>query len=426
MASRNKYLLPFILVTSLFFLWAFLHNINPILIPHLKKACQLNDTQSALIDFAVYMAYFAVALPAGWFMNKYGFKKGIIFGLVLYGAGALLFLPSADTRSYSFFLAALFVIAGGATFLETIANPYITKLGDPETATQRLNFAQSFNGVGAFLAPLIGGKFILTGIEHSPETLKAMEQAGTLQTYLQEEANAVRIPYLVIGVVVFILVALFLVVKLPEGEETPSAASSAEDKFSFSVLSIPQVRWAVLAQFFYVGAQVGVGSFFIRYSKYTMDLPEKSASEYLALSMIGFMVGRFTGTFFMKFISPARLLMIYSTICIGLLFVASFVSGPVAVYAVMAVPFFMSIMFPTIFALGIAGLGAAARMASSLLVMAIVGGAFFPLLMGQLSDLTGGNIQIAYLIPLLCFAVVGLFGFNQSKKNLVVTLQPGH
>ena len=426
MSSKNKYLLPFILVTSLFFLWAFLHNINPILIPHLKKACQLNDTQSALIDFAVYMGYFTIALPAGWFMNKYGFKKGIIFGLVLYGAGALLFLPSADTRSYSFFLLALFIIAAGATFLETIANPYITKLGDPATATQRLNFAQSFNGVGSFLAPLIGGKFILTGIEHSPESLKVMEQNGTLQAYLQEEANAVRLPYLVIGIVVFVLVALFLVVKLPEGEDASSKNSTEKDKFSLSVFSIPQVRWAVLAQFFYVGAQVGVGSFFIRFSKYTMDLPEIPASEYLSLAMVGFMVGRFTGTFFMKYISPAKLLLIYSSICVALLLVASFVTGPVAVYALMAVPFFMSIMFPTIFALGIAGLGAAARMASSLLVMAIVGGAFFPVLMGQLSDFTGGNIQFAYIIPLICFVVVGFFGYSQSNKNQEVVLQPTH
>src|SRR3954470_17393196 len=159
--QKNNYIFPFILVTSLFFLWAFLHNINPILIPHLKKACQLTDTQSALIDFAVYLGYFCVALPAGWFMHKYGYKKGILTGLILYALGTALFVPAASTRSYIFFLVALFIIASGATFLETVANPYITKLGDKEKSEQRLNFAQSFNGVGAFIAPIIGGKFIL-------------------------------------------------------------------------------------------------------------------------------------------------------------------------------------------------------------------------------------------------------------------------
>src|ERR1043165_415720 len=167
--NKRSYLLPIILVTSLFFLWAFLHNINPILIPHLKKACQLTDTQSAFIDTAVYLAYFTIALPAGLFMHKYGYKKGILFGLFLYGLGALLFLPAASTRSYTFFLGALFVIASGATFLETVANPYMAKLGDESTGARRLNFAQSFNGVGAFLAPILGGKFILSGIEHTPD-----------------------------------------------------------------------------------------------------------------------------------------------------------------------------------------------------------------------------------------------------------------
>src|SRR5215204_1099182 len=161
----GRFLLPFILVTSLFFLWAFLHNINPILIPHLKKACQLSDTQSSFVDIAVYLAYFSVALPAGWFMHKFGYKKAILFGLFLFGAGFLLFVPAAASREYSFFLIALFIGAAGATFLETVANPYVTKLGPEQTATQRLNFAQSFNGVGAFLAPIIGGTVILSGIE---------------------------------------------------------------------------------------------------------------------------------------------------------------------------------------------------------------------------------------------------------------------
>src|SRR5690242_5716166 len=176
MNNSKKYLVPFILVTSLFFLWAFLHNINGILIPHLKKVCQLTDTQSSFIDIAVYFAYFSMALPAGWFMHRYGYKKAIVFGLLLFGLGFLLFIPAASTRVYGFFLIALFISSAGATFLETVANPYVTKLGDAQSATRRLNFAQSFNGVGAVLAPIIGGNFILSGIEHSSETLKSMSQ----------------------------------------------------------------------------------------------------------------------------------------------------------------------------------------------------------------------------------------------------------
>lgn len=414
MQKQNKYLLPFILVTSLFFLWAFLHNINPILIPHLKKACQLTDTESALIDSSVYLAYFLIALPAGWFMHRYGFKKGIMAGLLLYGIGALMFLPAASTRSYAFFLAALFIIASGATFLETVANPYITKLGDEGTATQRLNFAQSFNGVGAFIAPIVGGYFILSGIEHTPEQLQQMEAAGSLNEYLQSEASAVKIPYLVISAIVLLLAGLFFVTRLPEGEQ--QGGESSGGGFSFKVLRHRHVRWAVIAQFFYVGAQVCVGSFFIRFSKYVTDMPEKDAALYWgSIAMVGFMLGRFTGTFFMKYIKPEKLLGIYALICMALLAIASFTSGAIAVYALMGVPFFMSIMFPTIFALGIRGLGEESKIASSLIVMSIVGGAIFPVIMGWISDATGGNIQVAYLVPLLCFLVILIFVLRQKE-----------
>jgi MFS transporter, FHS family, L-fucose permease len=416
MNHNRNYLLPIILVTSLFFLWAFLHNINPILIPHLRKACQLNDTESALIDFAVYIAYFSIALPAGWFMHKYGYKKGILFGLVLYGVGALLFIPAASTRSYGFFLGALFIIASGATFLETVANPYMTKLGDEKSGARRLNFAQSFNGVGAFLAPIIGGKFILSGIEHSRSELDAMATAGTLDRYLQSEADTVKIPYMVIAAGVVVLFLLFLTAKLPEGNVVKENKKSG---FSFSVLKIPQVRWAVIAQFFYVGAQVCVGSFFIRFAKYTMGLPEKQAAYWWGyIAMVGFMIGRFTGTFLMKYFRPERLLAIFAMINILLLAVATFSNGKIAVYSLVAVPFFMSIMFPTIFALGVKDLGEETKIASSFIIMAIVGGAFFPLLMGQISDATNGNIQLAYIVPLCCFAVVLLFALRQKINPL--------
>lgn len=410
-SSNKKYLVPFILVTSLFFLWAFLHNINPILIPHLKKACQLTDTQSALIDSAVYLGYFLMALPAGWFMHKYGYKKGILFGLVLYATGALLFVPAASSRSYLFFLGALFVIASGATFLETVANPYITKLGPKETSEQRLNFAQSFNGLGAVFAPILGAKFILSGIEHSKEELAKMSPQE-LNNYLNFEAGTVKIPYMFIAAIVLLVAILFFITHIPEiKEEGQDEAHS----FSLGIFKHSHVTWAVIAQFFYVGAQVGVGSFFIRYSKFVMGMPEKEAASLWGwIAMAGFMAGRFIGTFFMRYIKPSKLLSLYASINVLLLTLALVTHGAVAVYCVMAVPFFMSIMFPTIFALGIKGLGEESKIASSFLVMSIVGGAFIPLLMGLISDKTG-SMQNAYIVPLLCFLVVLYFGWKGYK-----------
>lgn len=411
--TRNSFLFAFILVTSLFFLWAFLHNTNPILIPHLKKACQLSDTQSSFIDLAVYFGYFSIAIPAGLVMHKYGYKRGIIIGLCLYALGALLFIPAASGRTFGLFLAALFILASGATFLETVANPYITILGPKETSEQRLNFAQSFNGVGAFVAPIIGGKFILSGVEHTKEELNQMAANGTLNAYLQSEADTVKIPYLVIAAVVILVTIGFLLTKLPEVKESSSA--DAHTGFSLKVLRHSHVKWAVIAQFFYVGAQVGVGSFFIRFSKQVMDLPEKQAAYWWGyIAMVGFMVGRFAGTFMMKFIKPQKLLLLYALINITLLLIALNTSGKISVYAVMAVPFFMSIMFPTIFALGIKELGEETKMAASLLVMSIVGGALAPILMGGISDFTG-SMQKAYIIPLLCFIAVAWFGWKGYK-----------
>lgn len=412
--SKRKYLFPFVLVTSLFFLWAFLHNINPILIPHLKKACQLSDTQSSFIDLSVYMAYFLVAIPAGLFMQKHGYKKGILLGLALYAIGAFLFIPAASERSYPFFLVALFIIASGATFLETVANPYVAILGDKETAAQRLNFAQSFNGLGSFIAPIIGGQFILTGIEYSGEQMKNMS-VSDINTYLQAEADTVKMPYLIIGIAVLTLIVLFALTRLPDVSPDNNDTHTPTGKFSMKVLRHRHLRWAVIAQFFYVGAQVGVGSFFIRYAKHVADVKEKEAAVlWGALAMVGFMVGRFIGTFLMRYVSPSRLLSIYTLICIVLLAIALSASGQVALYAVIAVPFFMSIMFPTIFVLGIKDLGEETKMASSFLVMAIIGGAFAPLLMGVISDTTG-SIQLAYGVPLLCFVVVLYYAIRGYK-----------
>lgn len=414
MNNKKSFTVAFILVTSLFFLWAFLHNVNGILIPHLKKACRLSDTESALIDSAVYLGYFLIALPAGWYMHKHGYVKGILLGLTLYAIGAFLFLPAAGARSYAFFLTALFIMASGATFLETVANPYVTKLGDPSGAARRLNFAQSFNGVGAFVAPLVGGQFILSGVKHSNTELAAMTPEQ-LNAYLSSEAATVKIPYLVIGGVALLLLGLFWAVRIPEIKEN---SKTGESVFSFKVLRHAQLRNAVIAEFCYVGAQVCVTSFFVRYADYVAKVPEKRAATLLSIGMVGFMVGRFAGTFLMKYFKPTLLLCTYAVINLGLLLVVLFASSNIAVYALMTIPFFMSIMFPTIFALGIAGLGEESKIGSSLLVMSIVGGAFFPLIMGRISDATGGNIQLAYAVPLVCFLTIFWFGFTQRKTAL--------
>jgi len=409
--SKNKFLLPFILVCSLFFLWAFLHNLNPTLIPHLKKACQLSDTQSSFIDFAVYIGYFTVAIPAGLFIHRFSYKKGILLGLGLYALGALLFIPAAATREYTFFLVALFISASGATFLETVANPYVTVLGDPNTSEQRLNFAQSFNGLGAAVAPALGGRFILSGIEHSKEELAKMSPAD-LHTYLNSEASTIKIPYLIMALVVIMVAMLFVFTKLPEVSE-----GGHSSKFSLNVFKYSHLKWAVIAEFFYVGAQVGVGSFIVRYSKYVSGLDEKKAEFFWAMAMVGFMAGRFAGTFFMRYIKPAKLLSLYAFINIILLSIALAANGMVAIYAVLAVPFFMSIMFPTIFALGIKDLGEDAKIGSSFLVMSIIGGGLIPIVMGFISDKTG-SMQTAYIMPLICFAVILFFGLKGYKiKN---------
>jgi len=405
------------LITSLFFLWGFAHNLNPILIPHLKKACQLTDAQSAFIDSALYIAYFLLALPAGRFMKHHGYKKCIVLGLLLFATGAFLFFPAAATRSYIFFLGALFVIASGLTFLETAANPYITVLGDPSGATQRLNFAQSFNGLAATLAPLLGGAFILSGKSLSDSQKLAMS-GPQLATYLDHEAAAVQVPYLLIGSVVLLVALVLYFTRLPDIVE-----ATDEENQRRSVWREPNLLLGVLAQFFYVGAQVCVSSFFIRFAGHVAGINEKAATLYLSAALLGFTAGRFIGTFLMRYIPAARLLVIYSLLNFFLVLLAVFLPGKLAVYALVGVEFFMSIMFPTIFSLGIRGLGAATKEGSSLLIMAVVGGAVFPVLMGRVSD--ASNIQVAYVVPAVCFLVVLYFALRNAKVRHL-TLSTAH
>lgn len=407
--QQKGYLFPFILVTSLFFFWGFVHNLDPILIPHLRKAFTLNFLQSSLVDFSVFIAYFVMALPAGFVMRKYGYKAGIILGLLLFGTGSLLFIPAANTREYALFLGALFIIASGLTFLETAANPYAALLGPKESSTQRLNLAQSFNGLAVVMAPYIGGKFILSGKNFTDAQKTAMTPQA-LDAYLAAEAATVKGPYLILGIIILVVALIFAFTKLPEIKEEEGKKSSFANAARHKHLI-----WAVIAQFFYVGAQVCVISFFINIAVKAADIDEKTAANYLAFGYgIAFMVGRFAGTFFMKYISPNKLLAIYAAINIVLSAIAIVSSGMITVYALIGVGFFMSIMFPTIFSLGIQGLGVDTKIGSSLIIMSIVGGALIPLAMGRIADITH-NIQNGYIIPLICFIVVLYFGWKGHK-----------
>ena len=417
---KNKNLYAIALITSLFFLWGVALNLNPILIPHLKKACELTDLQSSLVDSASYMAYFILPIPAALFMKRYGYKGGILLGLILFACGAFLFYPAAAVRSYVFFLSALFVLFSGAAFLETAANPYITVLGDPATATRRINFSQSFNGLAASLAPLIGGVFILSGktLTTSQKTVMSPDQ---LNNYLNKEASSVQIPYLIIGLVVLTVAILIFRKPLPEIVEEDQETAEDEKRSLMEKIAIllrrKQLMTGVLAEFFYVGAQAGVLGFFIRFSERVAGMGEKTAAAFLTAAAIGFMAGRFSGTFLMKFVNPVKILATYSVINIFLLILAVTLHAKFSVFALIGVAFFMSIMFPTIFSLSIRGLGSKTKLGSSLVIMAIVGGATIPPIMGKVSDMT--SIQYAYLVPIISFLYIFYFAYKNLKVKKV-------
>jgi MFS transporter, FHS family, L-fucose permease len=424
-STSNSYLIPFILITSLFFMWGIANNLNGILIPHLRKALQLSNMQSTFVDTAVYMAYFLMAIPSGIILKKFGYKKGIIMGLLIFAAGALLFLPAANMQAYGVFLLGLFILGCGLTLLETAANPYATRLGEPEGATARLNLAQSFNGLAVFVAPVIGTLFILSGKEHSKEELLAMPDIDKI-AYLTSEANSVKMPYLILGGFLILLAVVFYFMDLPELEDKKEGNIVASDSVTviasdrvasgiFDTLKYSHVKWAVIAQLFYVGAQVCVTSFFIRMAMSGGGVDEKTAGFYLSAYGLLFMIGRFAGTVILRYYAPAKLLSLYAVLCILLSVVAIFTAGKFVVLALGGLGFFMSIMFPTIFSLGITGLKEETKSASSLIVMSIVGGAIFPVIMGRIIDSTGDNIQIGYIVPLLCFFVVWYFGWKGHK-----------
>jgi MFS transporter, FHS family, L-fucose permease len=412
--TERRYIVPFILVTSLFFLWALGVNLNDILIPHLKKAFRLTDFRSSLIQSAFFGGYFLAALPAGRLMERIGYRRGILIGLSTCAVGAFLFIPAAVVRLYGFFLGALFIMACGQGVLEVAANPYVTVLGPVESSERRLNLAQSFNAVGAVVTPLIGRFFILSGVEYSGAALRAMSHEQWL-AYSASEASRVKGPYLAItGLFLFVAILIYSA-HLPEiGEYAGSWGGSAESttrKMGQEMKSIWHSKHlikGVAAQFFYVGAQVGVTSFVIRFVEHAAPgTPEKTAATYLYWHLVGFMVGRFGGSAIMKRIAPPRLLAAFAGGAFLCVVVALATTGMVPIWAVVLIGFFHSIMFPTIFALSLKELGPYTKLGSSLLVMSIIGGAICPAIMGYISDLS--SIRAAFAVPLVCYAYVLYF-----------------
>ncbi len=405
-------LLPFGLVTSLFFLWGVPNNLNDVLIRQFMKSFALNRVEAGLVQSAFYLGYFFLAIPAALIMRRTGYKTGLITGLLLFATGAALFWPAAIVGQYWFFLLALFVIASGLSFLETASNPFITQMGSPATAARRLNFSQAFNPLGSIAGVLAGTVFIFSGVELTAAQIAARKAAGTYAIYLQHETMRVVAPYLVLAIIAVILAIVFAGTRFPEVVQANDGAS--DSGHISDLFRRPHFLFAVLAQFLYIGAQVGTWSYFIQYVQDFTHQTEKRAGLLLTGTLIAFFVGRFSATFLMKRIPAAKLMTLYAIANTLLLIFAVMRPGWAGMWALFLTSFFMSIMFPTIFALGLEGLGPLVKLGGSLLVMAIVGGATLTPAMGWIS-LHTGNIAYAYVIPLIGYVVVAAFGWYHAR-----------
>ena len=396
----------FILVTALFLFWGIPNNLNDILIKQFMKSFEISRLEAGLIQSAFYLGYFVLAVPAAMIMRKFSYKTGLVIGMFLYSAGTFLFWPAAHSGKYMFFLFALFVIASGLSFLETGANPFIAGLGSQESSERRLNFSQAFNPFGAILGVLVGTIFIFSGIEHDQAKIELMKQTGEYSAYIESETMRVVRPYIVLGVLIFFWAILIIRTKFPV---IASEISKNDRKGNpRELFKYPHFIMGVIAQFCYVGAQVGTWSYFIQYAQDYTGIAEKSAGYFLTGTLVAFLVGRFSATWIMKYIKPGRLMGIYAIMNIILISLAVIFPGWLGVWSIFLSSFFMSLMFPTIFALGIKGLGINTKIAGSILVMAIIGGGVFTPLMGLIAV---KSMSQAMLIPLGCYCIITLYAF---------------
>ncbi|HKM83076.1 MAG TPA: L-fucose:H+ symporter permease [Candidatus Acidoferrum sp.] len=407
-------IVPFILVTALFFLWGIPNNLNDVLIRHFMKSFEISRFQAGLVQSAFYLGYFLLAIPAGLMMKRAGYKTGFVVGLLLFAAGAFLFWPAAQSGSYAFFLFALFVIASGLSFLETASNPFIAQLGDPDSSERRLNFSQAFNPLGSITGALIGTIFIFSGIELNSQEIAARQAAHTYEAYLRFETLRVIRPYLVIGVIAVVWALLIIRTKFPVIASEGEADQSEHGSFR-QLLSQRHFLLAVVAQFFYVGAQVGTWSYFITYVQEYGHRPEKIAGYFLTGTLAAFGVGRFVSAYLMRFVSPSRLMGAYATANIVLVSVAVLHPSWVGIWCIFLTSFFMSLMFPTIFALGLKGLGPNTKIGGSFLVMAIIGGAVLTPLMGLIAE-KFHSLALGYAIPLIAYIYICAYSFLGSRR----------
>ncbi len=410
-------MLLFVLVTILFFFWGMSNNLTDILVQQFKKSFELSQFEAQLVQTANFLGYFCMAIPAALVMRRWGYRTGMVMGLVLFGGGMVLFWPAAVSGRYLPFLVALFAVGCGASVLETAANPFMAQFGPAETSERRLNFAQSFNPPGTILGVILGARFIFSGVEKTPAEVSSMKAAGTYAGYLHTELLRVVPTYLALGSVVLLFAVVLSRMKFPSMRGEHEDLSAPEDHGSFGqLLHYPHLWFAVLANFCNVGAQVSTWSSLIPYMKQYTNVSERTAAGYLTATLIALMVGRFVTTPLMKYVSASLLLGIYGLANVLLIALAITRPGMLGAYAIVGSSFFLSIMFPTIFALGLKGLGPNTKLAGSFLVMAIVGGAIFPPLLGLIAKATG-SLAEGYIVPAVGFAGVALYGFLSGRSQ---------
>jgi FHS family L-fucose permease-like MFS transporter len=413
------HMLPFVLVTVLFFLWGMSNNLTDILVQQFRKSFELSQFGAQLVQTANFFGYFCMAIPAALLMRRWGYKAGMVTGLVMFGAGMILFWPAAVSGQYAMFLIALFTVGCGASILETAANPFIAQFGDPVTSEQRLNFSQSFNPPGTITGVLIGTYFIFSGVEKNAAEVEAMRAAGTYQAYLHMEIMRVVPTYLTFGAVVLLCALVLSRMKFPVIQVEHEGAGENHGSFG-ELLRIPAIWIAVAANFCNVGAQISSWSSLIPYMKQYTAVSERTAALYLLSTLIAMGVGRFVSTPLMRYVRPSLMLGVYGVVNALLMLVAIARPGLVGACGVVASGFFISIMFPTIFALGLKGLGRNTKIGGSLLVMAIVGGAIFPPVLGLIAKHTG-SLALGYVVPLIGFVGVALFGFYQRTQRSLLS-----